>query len=57
MTTQEKAAALAAALRNHEDNRAAVRDTQVPRGLEPVVTAALARALSERLVRIFDGNA
>jgi hypothetical protein len=53
MTIQGKTAAIQQPLAMHEDNRAAVVAAVVPEGLDALVNAARAKALTEKLVAIF----
>ena len=53
MTKEEKKTAIAAAIKEHQDNLAAVRESAIPPGFDPLVTAALGRALTEKLAAIF----
>lgn len=53
MTTAEKTAALTAALAEHQDNLAAVQAANLPQSLQAVVSAALTKALSDKLAVVF----
>ena len=54
MTKEEKKAAIALAIKEHQDNHAAVKESVIPPGLDTVVTTALSRALGEKLAKIFN---
>ena len=53
MTIEEKKTAIAAAIKEHQDNLAAVKEAAIHPGFDPLVTAALGRALTEKLASIF----
>jgi hypothetical protein len=57
MTKEDKKAAIALAVKEHLDNKAAVDESEIPAGLAQVVAQALAESFAARLGRIFDpGN-
>ena len=53
MTREEKKAAIEAVIKEHQDNLAVVKEAAIPPGFDPLVTAALGRALTEKLAAIF----
>lgn len=54
MTKEEKKRAIMKAIKEHQDNHAAVKESEIPAGLEAVVTGALTRALGDKLAKIFN---
>ena len=54
MTKEEKKAAIALAVKEHLDNKAAVDETEIPVGLGQLVAQALAGSFAAKLDRIFD---
>lgn len=53
MTRDAMKQAIMDAIKEHQENHAAVKESDIPQGLEGVVTGALTRALADKLARIF----
>lgn len=54
MTMEEKKQAIMKAIEEHQENHAAVKESEIPAGLEAVVAGALTRALGDKFVKIFN---
>jgi hypothetical protein len=54
VTKEEKKAAIAIAVQEHLDNKAAVDESNIPEGVQFLVVQALSKAFTDKLARIFD---
>jgi hypothetical protein len=54
MTKEQKKAAIVIALREYQDNLAAVQESDIPGGFDQLVRNALVKTLGDKFERIFD---
>jgi hypothetical protein len=54
MTKEQKKAAIVVALREYQDNLAAVQESDIPGGFDQLVRTALVKTLGDKFERIFD---
>jgi len=54
MTKEQKKAAIVVALREYQDNLAAVQESDIPGGFDQLVRNALVKTLGDKFERIFD---